>query len=676
MSKSEYLINKYTESMRSRLTLEEKVKALCGAPSPKVFKERYEKSNYVYNSIPYASGSIEQEQITPVNFVDGTRGVVCGQSTCFPVSLARGATFDRDLEYRVGQVMAEEALVYGGNLLGSVCINIIRHLQGGRSQESYGEDMYLLGSMGSALVEGIQSKGVMACVKHFACNNIENTRAQVNVNIDDRTLHEIYLPHFKKCVDAGAAAFMGAYNKVNGKYCCENKELLTKILRDMWGFKGFVLSDFIFAIHDAAKAINAGLDLEMPISLYYKNSLKSDVREGLVLEKTIDQAFTRLVKTSLSFAEDRDIHTLKKPACEEHVAIAEETAEKAMVLLKNKKSVLPLKTKDQVAVFGSLATEHNLGDKGSSYVKPPFSYSIMDGIQEYADAHNCNVVCVDDTENEKHMKSIAKKSDKVIVVVGTTSLDEGERFERNGGDRESIRLKEHEIKLIKQLAEVQDRIIVIAYGCGFIFTEIEDKVEAIIMAWYPGMVGGRALGKLLYGEINFSGKLPVSLPRHEQHMTSFNNKELQVDYDYYHGYMLLDQLKEEAAYAFGFGLSYTQFKLNQIQVDYNSFYKRIDVTLQVKNTGKVKGREVIQVYGGSSGGTVDKPEKVLLDFKPVQLEAGESTHIAFTLDSAVLLNFFDSQMGAFNVDQEINKLNIYVGTSSSKKDLSKVTINL
>ncbi len=255
-----------------------------------------------YNMKPMPAGGNARLGIPAIQFSDGPRGVVVNHSTCFPVSMARGATWDVALEARVGDAMGVEARSLGANFLAAVCINVLRHPAWGRAQETYGEDPYHLGEMGVALVQGLQ-RHVMACVKHYACNSIENSRMKVNIRIGERALREIYLRHFKRCVDAGAASVMSAYNQVNGDYCGHNTRLLREILKEEWGFDGFVMSDFVFGIRDARAAALAGMDMEMPFRWHYVNNLEKLVRSGEVPEAVIDEAVMRILRQKLRFAQ-------------------------------------------------------------------------------------------------------------------------------------------------------------------------------------------------------------------------------------------------------------------------------------------------------------------------------------------------------------------------------------
>ena len=351
----------------SRMSLDEKIFQLSGNLTPMGMVEMLIR----YNRRPFSAGGCKRLGISPVKFTDGPRGVALNRSTCFPVSMARGATWSPELEEKVGEVMGIEARAQGANLIGAVCINLLRHPSWGRAQETYGEDPYHLGMMGSALARGIQ-KHIMACAKHFACNSIENSRFYVNVEIEERTLREVYLAHFKKCVDEGIACIMSAYNRLNGKYCSENPHLLREILKQDWGFKGFVISDFLWAVHDTKSAILAGLDIEMPRTKYYGAKLKSLVKNGEVEMELIDDALQRIFRQLMKFAQKdgSGIYQKSRVACEEHTQLALEVARKSIVLLKNENSFLPLDREQirKIAVIGRLAEMPNLGDKGSSRV--------------------------------------------------------------------------------------------------------------------------------------------------------------------------------------------------------------------------------------------------------------------------------------------------------------------
>src|SRR5262245_57418232 len=286
---------------------------------------------------PVYSGTNARLGIPPVAFTDGPRGVTSGTATSFPVAIARAATWDLDLQRRVGEAIGREVRAEGANYWGGLCLNLVRHPSMGRAQETYGEDPWLTGEMGVAILEGVQRHNVMACAKHFALNSMETARFKVSVEVDERTLHEVYLPHFRKAVDHGVATFMSAYNKVRGEWCGESRHLLTEILREQWGFKGYVTSDWMWGLYDGKKGVHAGLDIEMPAGQFYGTNLKGLVERGEVPLPEVDESVRRIVRTKLQYLTrpDPQAYPSSQVASSEHVALAREVAEKSMVLLEN-----------------------------------------------------------------------------------------------------------------------------------------------------------------------------------------------------------------------------------------------------------------------------------------------------------------------------------------------------
>ncbi|MET0366441.1 MAG: glycoside hydrolase family 3 N-terminal domain-containing protein, partial [Sphingobium sp.] len=322
------------------LTLPEKVGMMSGTG----FFAALGEDDRVWGARPYRAGSgVERLGIPPLWFTDGPRGVTRTGSTCFPCTMARGATFDADLEHRVGQVMGIEARAQDCTFSGAVCINLLRHPAWGRAQETYGEDPWHLGVMGAAMGTGIQTHNIVGTVKHLAVNSMENARFKVDVRVDERALHEVYLPHFKYCLDAGIATVMTAYNKVNGEYCGQNHALLTDILRGEWRFEGFVHSDWVRGVHKVYGAA-AGLDVENPEPLVFGQSLIAAVEDGTVAPFVVDRACRRILTTQLRFARAEDplpAYPADLIACAPHRALALEAAEKCAVLLEND-GMLPL----------------------------------------------------------------------------------------------------------------------------------------------------------------------------------------------------------------------------------------------------------------------------------------------------------------------------------------------
>ncbi|MCZ8171902.1 MAG: hypothetical protein O9272_09215, partial [Brevundimonas sp.] len=286
------------EAILAAATLQEKVGMMSGHGFFKAFRE----DGGRFGARPYrAGGGIERLGVPAFWFTDGPRGVARGNSTCFPCTMARGASFDSDLERRIGEAMGIEVRAQGCNLSGAVCINLLRHPGWGRAQETYGEDSHHLGVMGAALGQGIQAHNVCATIKHFALNSMENARFTVNVKVDERTLHEVYLPHFKACLDAGVASVMSAYNKVNGEYCGQDRVLLTDVLRGEWQFGGFVHSDWVKGVYQPYGAA-AGLDVENPEPLVFGDKLVAAVESGAIAPEVIDRACRRILTTLYRFA--------------------------------------------------------------------------------------------------------------------------------------------------------------------------------------------------------------------------------------------------------------------------------------------------------------------------------------------------------------------------------------
>jgi beta-glucosidase len=286
----------------AKMTLDEKLNEMHGSGMARMMLSFL----FSQTAAPGYAGGNERLGIPPLAFTDGPRGVICGHSTAFPVAIARAATWDVDLERRVGDVIGKEARAQGANYWGGLCLNIVRHPSMGRAEETYGEDPWLTGEMGVAVMEAVQRHNVMACAKHFALNSQETARFKNDVEIDERSLREVYLPQFRKVTERGVASFMSAYNKVRGEWCGENRHLLTTVLRDDWGFPGFVTSDWVWGVHDGPRGVHAGLDIEMPSGQHYGESLKKQVEEGVVPLSEIDASVRRIVRTKLLYLTRED----------------------------------------------------------------------------------------------------------------------------------------------------------------------------------------------------------------------------------------------------------------------------------------------------------------------------------------------------------------------------------
>jgi len=667
------LSNKDIESkakeILSIMTLKEKLQQMGG--------DRQKMSRY--NEFPIPAGVNEDLGIPGIHFSDGPRGVVVGNSTCFPVSMARGASWDLNLEERIGNAIGIEAKAQGANYFGGVCINLLRHPKWGRAQETYGEDTFHLGAFGVALIKGTQNH-IMACAKHFACNSIENARFKVDVRIDERTLREVYLWQFKKCVEAGVASIMNAYNKVNGYFCGHNVHLLRDILKNDWDFKGFVITDFHLGIRDGKAAVNAGVDIEMPLRRHMTpRKLLQLIQDEELLVEHIDEAVLRILRMKLNFAHESDsaIYSKDKIACNEHIQLALEAARKSIVLLKNEENILPINRNkiNKIAVIGALANEPNIGDNGSSRVYPPYVITPLEGIKNIAEKDMEITYC--DGNNPKESEILARQADIVVIVVGFTSKGEGEFINQDeGGDRDSLELREEDETLIIKTASVNEKCVVILEGGSSIIVENwKNKVPAILMAWYPGMEGGTAIGDVLFGDFNPQGKLPLVFPKSEEQLPFFDKNADSIEYGYYHGYKLMDKNGTEPAFPFGFGLSYTTYSYKNLCVDKDTITKdgELKIEVDITNTGNITGEEIVQVYIGYESSSVDRPVKELKGFGSVTLEPGEAKTFSIKLDAKDLA-YYDVNSKKWVVENI--KYELYVGSSSREEDLLKTTFKI
>lgn len=659
--KSGFSLKETTNTLLTHLTKAERLSLLDG-DTPFWAGQRSILLNR-YNPTPYTHGSTPRLSIPGIKFTDGPRGIVMGHSTAFPVSMARGATFDLTLEEKVGNAIGLEAKAQGANFYAGVCVNLPRHPAWGRIQETYGEDPVLLGGFGVALARGVQGH-VMACVKHFALNSMENARFRVDVVVEEDVLREVYLEHFRRVVqEGGVAGVMSAYNSVNGEWAGQNGHLLIEILREEWGFDGLVMSDFVFGLRDAALSLRHGLDIEAPFIQQRGMHLGEALESGQVSWGDVDRACERILRKQLEFAirTQESQPGLDVVFCEEHRALAREVAARSMVLLKNDplngKPMLPLQADSlkRVAVVGRFANIANTGDKGSSQVYPPSVVTPLEGIR--AALPDVEVLSADTREKAE---KLASQVDTVICVVGYTYEDEGEyitpplednpalrnclpptksaeeretlaMFEGKidsggdmqpgiGGDRTSLRLREEDEKLIAAVAAQNSNTVVSIVTAGAVIMETwKGRVPAILMSWYSGSEGGHGLADVLLGKVDASGRLPFSIPTDEAHLPFFDRDATEIEYTRWFGQHLLDKLGVEAAFPFGFGLSYTTWEVEDataVKLDKDN----IQVEFTVRNTGKRAGRFIAQVYG--LPGVKDFPTRVLLGFTPVDLEAG------------------------------------------------------
>lgn len=640
--------------------------------------------------------------IPPFVLSDGPRGARVSDghagATTFPVAMARGASWNVELEASVHDVIGKEVRAIGANMAATPCINILRHPGWGRAQEVYGEDPFHMAALGVVATKAIQQHNVMASPKHYALNSIENSRFVVDVKIDERSLHEVYLPHFKKVVqDANAASLMTAYNKVNGEYCSENTGLM-RIARQDWGFQGFFHSDWVFGMNNAPKAIKAGLNVEMPVQQVYSDkAIKRGLENGEISEADIDQRVYESLRVRLDYAARPD--TMDYPrsllACEEHIELARQAAEESMVLLRNE-NVLPFKREAKtVAVIGRLAEAENTGDRGSSNCSSPYVISPAEGIRRFHKGSDTEIV-VNDGSDAEQARALAQSADQVVIVVGLGAEDEGEyvvaskTMERSakagklvgkkglGGDRESLTLPAADEALIAALKDCNpNSVVTIVAGSAIDMSAWHKDMPAILISWYAGMEGGNALARILWGECSPSGKLPFAIPESSEDYPYFTPYTTEIEYGPLHGYTLFDHKGCALAYPFGFGLSYSDFAISDIELSKTVFVIGEDETLTVScrltNIGEVRAAEVVQLYIGFPESPVPRPKKLLKGFQKVVLDAGQSKTVSIELPLSELARF-DPGSKSWQIDPMT--YDCLLGTSSSAKDLQKLSFQI
>jgi beta-glucosidase len=614
----------------------------------------------------------ERLRIPGFRMVDGPRGVsaATGNATTFPVGMARGATWDPALEEHVGEVMGAEARAKGASVLLAPTMNILRHPRWGRAQETYSEDPLHMGRMAVAFIRGVQQQ-VVASAKHFAMYSIEDTRFAVNVSADERTLREIYLPHFRMAVqEAHVGTVMSAYNKALGHYCAENPELLHVILKGEWGFRGLVESDWWFGAHNTIPAALAGLDIEMPWSRLFGTPLLDAVQKGDVPESAIDEAVRRILRVKFCFRLDEN-PPLPDPAAVEtrqHTQLTLDVEREAIVLLKNA-GVLPLDAGRirSLAVVGPLAGVANLGDDGSSLAVPSYAVTPLDGIRARAPA--AEITYVSESALTPADEPAIAAADADIVVVGLTKTDEGEA-QSSGSDRKRLDLSSDQEQLILDVARLNPATIVLLEGGSAITMERwVDAVPGILMVWYPGQEGGNAIAEVLFGDTNPSGRVPITFPHFEADLPKFDNVSRQVVYDYYHGYRYLDRNGTEPRFPFGFGLSYTTYRYENLSLSdpvlATDGVER--VTVSVANTGTRAGDETVQLYVSAEGSGVDRAVKDLKGFAKVHLEPGQSQAVNFEVPAKDLA-YYDIGTQSWRV--EPITYTVHVGPHSRDLPLS------
>jgi beta-glucosidase len=647
-----------------------------------------EKASLCLGSDFWHTAPVERLGIPPIMVSDGPHGLRAqleeadhvgiggsAPATCFPTASALGSSWNPELFRAVGEALGREAKKLGVSVVLGPGINMKRSPLCGRNFEYVSEDPWLAGELATAMVQGTQSQGIGTSLKHYAANNQEDDRLRVSAVVDDRTLREVYLPAFERVVKLSQPwTVMCAYNKVNGIYCSEHYWLLTEVLREEWGFEGLVVSDW-GAVHDRVAALRGGLDLEMPPNLGVSDAaIVEAVRSGSLDESILDESVRRVLQLV-----DRSQPALAARGefdFDEHHALARRAAHESAVLLKNAGNVLPLQPESgsTVAVIGEFARTPRYQGAGSSQVNPTRIDVPLDELQSalagQAEVGFAAGFGIETTDNDEQLMQeaveLASGADHVLVFLGLPGEDESEGF-----DRTHIDLPANQLVLLHALAEVHDRLIVILANGGVVRVSTwEDKVAAILECWLSGQAAGGAAVDLLLGVANPSGKLAATIPIRLQDNSSYLNfpgEEGVVRYGegIFIGYRAYDKLIQHVSYPFGFGLSYTTFRIDDVNVSITGSAAGGDlaatVTASVTNTGQRAGAEVVQVYVGDVEASVARPLRELKGFVKVHLEPGETQQVSCQLNERAFA-FWSERFQQWVV--ESGEFMIAVGSSS------------
>lgn len=633
--------------------------------------------------IDYISGAtdgfhiraIDRLGIPEIRMADGPQGVRNNtKSTLFACGVAAAATWNQTLAYQMGVSLGQDSRARGVHILLGPGVNIYRSPLCGRNFEYMGEDPYLAARTAVNYIEGVQSQGVMATIKHFALNNQEYDRHHVSSDADERTINEIYFPTFKAAVEeAHVGSVMTSYNLVNNVHASASPFLIRENLKGKWAFDGFVMSDWT-STYSTLECIKGGLDLEMPRAQYFKKELiKPLIESGVVTEAEIDEKVCNILQTLIAFG------FLDRPQLDKNISednqYSRETAYKmaseSAVLLKND-GILPLKPgrKTKTVILGPNADVIPCGG-GSGKVSPLYSISLYAGMQELGKNYPVQLVTPDENgsyDTPENVKSI-ESATTVIVVAGFNTKTEKENSDR------TFTLPEGQDELISFAAAHNQNVVTVVYtGGGFDMSKWMDKVKAIVLGWYPGQEGGLALARMLAGEFSPSGRLPISIeakwednPVHDsyypkekaENKRGFTNRYVTYSEGVFIGYRGYDRLGTKPLFPFGYGLTYTTFDYKDIAVTPSG--EGFDVTFTLTNTGSKAAAEVVQVYVGEQNPTVARPKKELKGYDKIYLNKGESRLVTIFLPKSAF-EFYDVNIHDFRANN--GKFNVMVGASA------------
>ncbi|AFU13598.1 Thermostable beta-glucosidase B [Bacillus thuringiensis MC28] len=591
-------------------------------------------------------------------------------STCFPSAVGLASTWNKDLIHEVGVALGEECQAeHVGVLLGPGA-NIKRSPLCGRNFEYFSEDPYLSSQMAINHVKGVQSQGVGTSLKHFAANNQEHRRMSVDAIVDERTLREIYLASFEDVIkEAQPWTVMSAYNKVNGEYASENNYLLHDILKDEWGFEGFVVSDW-GAVNERVASLANGLELEMPSSFGIgEKKIIDAINCGELSVKKLNQAVERLLYIIFKAYENQlENATYSKDT---HHQLAREVASESMVMLQNEDSILPLKKEGTVAVIGEIAKQPRYQGGGSSHINPTKLESIFEEL-EMVSGEKTNILFAqgydlasDDVDENliNEAKKIAESADTAVLFVGLP-----DRYESEGFDRKHLQMPENHVQLIEAIAEVQSNIVVVLSNGAPIEMPWIGKVKGILEGYLGGQALGGAIADLLFGDANPSGKLAETFPEVLSDNPSYLNfpgegDKVEYKEGVFVGYRYYDAKNIEPLFPFGFGLSYTNFEYSKLSISKNEIKDTdtVSVLVNVKNAGSIAGKEIVQLYIKDVESSMIRPEKELKGFEKVELQPGEEKTVSFTLNNRSFA-YYNVELKDWHV--ETGEFEILVGKSS------------
>ncbi|MEC9484855.1 MAG: glycoside hydrolase family 3 C-terminal domain-containing protein [Candidatus Izemoplasma sp.] len=644
-----------------------------------------EKASMLSGKNFWESRDIEKYNIKSMFLADGPHGIrkqvasadhlglnPSQKATCFPTAATLANSFDTRLLKQIGEALGKEAIDQRVNILLGPGTNIKRNPKCGRNFEYFSEDPYLSGKLTSSMIQGIQSQGISACIKHYAANNQEYRRMVIDALIDERTLNEIYLPAFEMAVKEGhTKTLMSAYNKVNNHYVNESPYLLKDILRTKWKFDGVIVSDW-GGSNSRIEGLKNGNDLEMPSTHFETNrELVEAVNTQLIDEELLDQSIERLLRLSKE-TNDTLINNSVNTNYDDHHELAIKAAEASIVLLKNEDNILPLKEGKRVTIIGDFAESPRIQGAGSSKVNPYKVEHTLDNISHYP----CHFIGFEkgfkrfsDKSSRRLIKKAKTRAKNADVVLYYMGLDESKETE--GIDRSNILIRKNQIELLKELSEVNPNIIVILSSGSVVDLELEKYTKGLIHAYLGGQGSAKAVLNIIFGYTNPSGKLaetyPINLEELEK-VQDFGNQDTYVCYkdNIYVGYRFYDQIGLQVRYPFGYGLSYTTFKYSNINIS----EKKVSFT--ITNTGNYDGAEVSQLYISKEDSALHREKQSLKGFKKTFIKKGENKRITIPFDDYTF-RVYDQNNHQFVIEN--GEYRIVIKSSSRDTRLSgKITL--